>query len=136
MVDASVAVKWFIAEPYSQSALRLRVGDNEFLAPDLLLPEVGNILWKKVRRREIAREEGEEILRAFSNAPISLHPTGPLMNIAFRIAIETGSSLYDSLYVSLALAEHCVLVTADRKLFSTFRNAPFGAKLLWVEEIA
>jgi predicted nucleic acid-binding protein len=47
VVDASVAAKWLVTEPLSDRALALLGGANELIAPDLLLPEVGNILWKQ-----------------------------------------------------------------------------------------
>ncbi len=51
VVDSSVAVKWFVPEPYSAEARRIldgyKNGTLSFLAPDLINPEVGNIIWKK-----------------------------------------------------------------------------------------
>ena len=33
--------------------------EHDLLAPDLLLPEVGNVVWKKIRLNEISKQEGE-----------------------------------------------------------------------------
>ena len=53
-VDASVVVKWFVPEALSDEA-RLLLGDRLSLhAPDLVLVEFANTIWKKVRRRELA----------------------------------------------------------------------------------
>ncbi len=49
VVDASVVIKWVIEETGTQDALALR--RHRLLAPDLLIPECANILWKKVRAR-------------------------------------------------------------------------------------
>jgi predicted nucleic acid-binding protein len=46
VIDASVAVKWVVEEPGTQEALLLR--QHRLLAPDLLVAECANILWKKV----------------------------------------------------------------------------------------
>lgn len=51
VIDSSVAIKWFVVEPYSADARRLlygyQLGELEFLAPDLINAEIGNIVWKK-----------------------------------------------------------------------------------------
>ena len=45
-IDASVAIKWVVQEVGTQEALALR--SNALLAPDLLILECANTLWKKV----------------------------------------------------------------------------------------
>ena len=52
IVDASVAIKWVVDEPGTEHALLLR--RDSLAAPDLLVPECANILWKKVRRKELS----------------------------------------------------------------------------------
>jgi len=46
-IDASIAIKWVIEETGTQEALALRECAR-LIAPDLLIPECANILWKKV----------------------------------------------------------------------------------------
>ena len=58
VVDASVAIKWFIDEPDSGEAVA--VLQHSISAPDLLAPECANILWKKVGRGEL-RPGGDHI---------------------------------------------------------------------------
>jgi predicted nucleic acid-binding protein len=53
VVDASVAVKWYLPEPESDAAGRLLDPEHDLIAPDLLFAEVGNALWKRWRRGEI-----------------------------------------------------------------------------------
>src|SRR5437899_588006 len=118
VVDASVAVKWFLPEAHSAAAARLL--DAEFLlcAPDLIGPELANTVWKKVRRGEISRGEADEILAAFDNLAIEVIPTKVLLPAAFQVAVALDRSVYDSLYVALAVAQECPLITADRKFHS------------------
>lgn len=49
VVDASVAIKWFIPEIHATAAGRLLEKNLKLLAPDLIFAEIGNILWKKCR---------------------------------------------------------------------------------------
>ena len=53
VVDASVAVKWFIAEQWTEESRKLLAGRIDRHAPDLILAETTNVLWKKARRGEI-----------------------------------------------------------------------------------
>ena len=134
VVDASVVIKWFVPEVHTDAALRYLDDAHERLAPDLLLPETGNILWKKVRLGEITEGEGRNILRAVAAAPIQIHPSGPLLDPAFAIARALDRSVYDSLYLALAVAHECRMVTADRRLHNALRNTPLAAHLRWVED--
>ncbi len=51
VIDAAVAVKWFLPEPYSDKARTLldayNRGVDDLIAPDLLIPEVTNAFWKQ-----------------------------------------------------------------------------------------
>jgi hypothetical protein len=49
VVDARVAIKWFVDEAGSARADSLLVETTSFVAPDLILLEKSNILWKKHR---------------------------------------------------------------------------------------
>ena len=53
VVDSSVAIKWFVVEPYSAEAHSIleeyQADTLRLLAPALLYAEVGNIVWKKHR---------------------------------------------------------------------------------------
>jgi hypothetical protein len=64
VVDASVVIKWFIDEVHAEAARRLQAEHYDLLAPDVLWPESGNILWKKVRRGELTTAEARLIFGA------------------------------------------------------------------------
>jgi predicted nucleic acid-binding protein len=59
VVDANVAIKWVLLEIYTDSALRLLNDDHTLLVPDFFFPEIGNILWKRVRRGEMTLQEAQ-----------------------------------------------------------------------------
>ena len=134
VVDASVAAKWFIPEIHSNAALRLFEGDHSLTVPDLFVAEFGNILWKKVRLGDITRDEGREILRAMKIVPFDIVSSVPLLDPAFEIAVGLGRTMYDSVYVALAVLEGCPLVTADRALYRTIKTTPFAQNVQWIEE--
>jgi len=134
VIDASVAVKWFIREEHSEAAVRFLKREDRLSAPDVLLPEVANAVWKKVARREITRLHGQGIVQALIRSPIRMHSSAPLLDLAFRLAAHVDATVYDSLYVSLAIAEHSTLVTFDRRLLRKFQGVP-GARVFSIEEL-
>ena len=134
VVDASVAVKWFVPEIHSAPAARLLDPDVVLLAPDLITAEFGNTVWKKVRRAEITRDEAGEIVRAFGELPLDIHRSAVLLPAAFQLAVEFDRSIYDSLYLSLAVAQKCILVTADAKFHSVVSATPVAAHIRWIDD--
>ena len=130
VVDASVVVKWLLPEVDRPIALRLQDryqdGEVDLLAPPLLLLEVGNALWKRVRRGELT---GQVAARCFEqlilDAP-ELLETPEVTVSAFHLALAHQRPIYDCLYLALALDRRCDLITADESFFRSMRSAyPF-----------
>jgi predicted nucleic acid-binding protein len=114
VIDASVAIKWVVEEEGTPQALTLR-RKAKLLAPELLVAECANILWKKARRNELSREEALLAARLLQTAAIELVPTRSLLAAATRIAIELDHPAYDCLYLALAIANDCRFVAADER---------------------
>jgi predicted nucleic acid-binding protein len=118
VVDASVAVKWVIPEVLSDQASSLRGRTDLLLAPDLLLPEAANALWKKLMRREITAREAAQAIDLLMASGLDLRPSGPLLSRALTLAQRLRHPVYDCLYVALAQAEGATLITADQRLLA------------------
>ena len=114
VIDASIAVKWVVEEEGTSQALALRQR-AKLIAPELLVAECANILWKKVRRDELSKEEALLAARLLQVAEIELLPTRSLLETAARIAIELDHPAFDCLYLALAIENDCRFVTADRR---------------------
>ena len=119
VVDASVAVKWFLPENLTEAADRLLTGGYALSAPDLVLVEVANTLWKKVRLGEMDESDADEALASLSAGTIELQSTAPLVPRALKIAHDTGHPVYDCVYLAAAEAKKAVVVTADRRFYET-----------------
>ncbi len=134
VTDASVAVKWFVPEIHSAAALRLL--DPAFIisAPDLIGPELGNTVWKKVRRQEITADEATEILTAFPKVGVEIYPSGTLLIAASDLAVALEHTVYDSLYLALAIALDCALITADRKFHASVCETALATHIRWIED--
>lgn len=72
VVDASVAVKWIVREAHHEIALDIFDREWERIAPDLILPEVANVLRKKLKKNEISQDQIRIGLQGVTVAPISL----------------------------------------------------------------
>jgi predicted nucleic acid-binding protein len=118
VVDASVAAKWVVAEAGSDAARRVLEGPGPLIAPDLLIAEVGNVLWKKVTRKAITRRHAQEAIIWLPELFDRLFDSAALAPRALEIAVEHGATVHDSLYVALveAAGGEAVLVTADAGL--------------------
>jgi predicted nucleic acid-binding protein len=135
VVDASVVIKWFVDEIEAGQARKLQDDAYELLAPDLLWPESGNILWKKVQRHELTAGEARLIAAALGKLPISVSPSDLVFEAALEIALDTGRTVYDGCYIALAMLTQCRLVTADRRLFSSLRRTRYSRYLLWIADL-
>jgi predicted nucleic acid-binding protein len=134
VVDASVAIKWLIPEVHSVAAARLLDPEMVLAAPDLIGPEVANTIWKKLRRREIKENEAREIVAAFERLALEIYPSAALLPAALELAVGLHRSVYDSIYLALAIAQSCPLITADHKFRSVVIASPFGTHIGWVED--
>jgi predicted nucleic acid-binding protein len=122
VVDASVAIKWVIDEPGSSAAAAL-LSAGPLRAPDLLLVECANVLWKKVRRGELSADEAGLAIRVLRQADIELLPSRPLADRALQLALELDHSAYDCLYLALALESGQPFVTADDRFVRRIAEA-------------
>src|SRR4030067_312400 len=107
--------------------------DPAFLAPDLIYAEFGNVLWERVRLKELTRSEARDIARAFRLVPVEVHPCEALMEPALEIACALGRSLYDCLYLAVAVLRDCPLVTGDRGLYDALRGTGIAGRVRGVE---
>jgi len=134
VVDASVAFKWFSKEVHSVAASRLFDGQVVLCAPDLIGPELGNVLWKKVCRAEITAADAFEIIAAFGRIGVEIYPTAVLLPSALKLAVKLDCTLYDCLYLALAVAKNCALVTADERLHTAAVANGLATNVRWVED--
>ena len=127
VVDASVVIKWFVPEIHSGAARRLLAAAHQYLAPDLLFPEVGNVIWRKVRRGELTAEEGRGLAVDIASVAVETVSTRGLMIDAQALAIAIGLTVYDAMYLTVAVRLKTALITADDRLSRTVAAHPLAA---------
>ena len=123
VLDAGVAAKWFLppgGETQIREALRLLddyvSGSVNLMVPDLFWPEFGSILWKAVRRGRISLATAEESIVMLQEREIATVPTAKTLGSAFGLATAFNRTVYDAVYVALALLSDAQLLTADERL--------------------
>ena len=123
VLDSSVAVKFTFPmanEPYLDQALELldsyETGKTELVVPDIFWAEIGNVAWKGVRQRRWSRAVAETAITELQTQNFSTVPSRELIQQAVAIALNYDRSVYDSLYVALAITTRSTLVSADERL--------------------
>lgn len=132
VVDASLAVKWFLEEEQSIEARQLlrewEAARVRRVAPSWFACEVGNVLHRRLIRGQItlgrARIAVDLVLGQV--VTVDVEPAITQRAIEFADRFDHGAS-YDAQY--LALAEHlgCEVWTSDRRLWRST-----GGELSWV----
>jgi predicted nucleic acid-binding protein len=116
VVDASVAVKWFVVESGASAALELLRSGSRLIAPELVVAEVVNVVWKRLLRNDLEHDQAVHVPGALPKLFAELWPTVRLARRAFEIAVELRHPVYDCFYLALAESEDAVMITADRWL--------------------
>ena len=137
VVDASVVTKWLVPEQDSVLAEQLLVQPAPLHAPDLLLLEVANALWLKMRRSVLAEAEAEASLHWLRSMPLVFWRGHDSLAEALNLARQLDHAVYDCVY--LALARHVAgrVITADRRFRNkTERDDELRDRVVMLEEWA
>ena len=134
-VDASLAVKWLIPEPFSPDAEAWLEGDPDLFVPELFFAEIPNVLWKKVARHEVSEDEARLAQRALRDLSFNVVSNQGLAESALDLAFKLRGNAYDCFYLAVAIAFDAPLVTADRKLVVALKATPYATRVRWVASI-
>ena len=129
VVDASVALKWFVSEDGSDAAVGLLDSGESLIAPELVLAEVCNAAWKSLRRGQIDHAQFDEVATDLPQVFGRLVPLVWLIRSAAALARNLDHPIYDCFYLALAEAENVPLITADRRLVATLDGTPLAGRV-------
>ena len=133
IVDASVAIKWLVAEEDSNIAHGL-IGSGPLAAPDLIACEIANAVWKKWARKELLAvpQRLPLVLQLFDE----VLPVTPYAFRAAELAIELNHPAYDCFYLAMAEARGDVVVTADARFIAKLVPSPYAGMIKSLREAA
>jgi len=125
VIDASVLIKTVVEEDGSAQAVAL-LESGAAVAPDLIMPECANILWKKIRRGEYTSEEAKLAAQILQRAEFEIAPSRMLTEHAVEYSAMLDHPAYDCVYLALARVRALRFVTADTRLVNKLKGAGSG----------
>src|SRR5271157_3998760 len=121
VLDCSVGAKWVLPEPGRAPALawldRYTSGEVLLIAPDLLLAEFASLVAKRHRRKQISAMQAHAAFALMTKCAPRLFDMRPRLFRALDLSVQHQMSLWDCVYLALALEHDCPLLTADGRLF-------------------
>ena len=127
VLDCSVAMAWVFPDEASEGTERLRDSliDGKAFVPSLWPVEVGSVLLSATKRGRIRADEWPGICASLDALPIEVDPVSAsrVWGRALALASEHGLSVYDAVYLELALRMRLPLATLDRSLADAARTA-------------
>ncbi len=130
IVDASVAIKWFIQEPDSDRARALLSGSERLFAPDLIVIEVCNAAWRRARLGDIVATQAVAIAELIGRMPWTLEPSVELAPRATTISLALDHPVYDCFYLAAAERHEAAVVTADGRLIRRLAGAAWRQRVI------
>jgi predicted nucleic acid-binding protein len=127
VVDASLVIKWLVPEADSDAARRWLDASHDYLAPELLFPETGNAVWKKVRRGELSPDDGQQLATDLSAIAVETVSMRGLLPDAHALALRTGVTVYDAIYLALAVRLETQVITGDDRFARRLADHPLLA---------
>ena len=116
VLDASAVVRLILLDPVAADWAQTLETAGMVLAPELMLTELANTLWKLHRAPQLQGVNPQELLAHAKGLVDHIEPDRQLQVEALALAIHFNHSVYDCLYLALARREAAILLTADRKL--------------------
>lgn len=121
VVDASVALKWFLKKEKDRDKARLLLrqfadGKIKFIVPSLWLYEIANAFKNNIYQKMISKVTAKRYLRQVKDLDIVSVDFEPIVDTAFNLSVKLGISVYDAAYISLSKSQNLPFYTADQKL--------------------
>lgn len=122
VLDASIAAKWIFWEAGSDIAQTLLDEQYLFYVPDIFYVEMDAIIAKKFRKRELNSGEAYVKREQVQRLALEKWPHLSLADVAFDISVTLTVTIYDAIYLALAVEKETVMWTADDRLVRGIRN--------------
>jgi predicted nucleic acid-binding protein len=133
LVDANVALKWFLPEPGAEAALAL-IAKETLFAPALIRIEVLSGITRCVRTGTATKEESlvrcQKWYEYLEEQVLTIVPDTALFDDAVKLSMAIKHAFRDCLYLAAAQSMKATLVTADRTFRERAKKAYRDVELL------
>jgi predicted nucleic acid-binding protein len=129
IIDANVAAALLLDLAYSNAARAAVTGAERIIAPDIVVHEFANALWKLVAAGKTTDAFAHQALVGLDALVSDLVAGRTIAHDALRIAIELGHPVYDCFYLALAHDRNAPLLTADRRLAARLADTGYADRL-------
>ena len=136
VVDASVAVKWLVAEEDADVAEELATSGDDLHAPRLMASEVANALRRKARVGEIERRAAGVLMANVPDMPVRWGADELVSADAVRLALALDHPVYDCVYLALAHRIGAVMLTADQRFANALARTEHGEAVMTLADYA
>ena len=132
VLDCSMTMSWIFSDEATEStdAVRDSLHTDYAIVPSLWSIEVGNVLLAATRRGRIRKSDWSRLNTIISALPIQVDPesTDRILKAVLPLAHKTNLSVYDAMYLELAVRQNLPMATLDNALSAACKDA--GVKLL------
>ena len=126
VLDCSVTMAWVFPDEATEATNQLRdsLVESRAFAPSLWPVEVANVLLVATRRNRIRVDDWREIRASLEALPIEIDPvtTSRAWGASLELARTHRLSVYDAMYLELAMRLQLPLATLDRALHRAART--------------
>jgi predicted nucleic acid-binding protein len=134
VIDASVAVKWFVSEEASDKADEVSASNHTLLAPRLIMIEVANAFARKAMQKLITPLEAAEYVRTLPRFLGGLLDVDDLIEPALQNACSHGHPIYDFVYLEAARRRDTKMLTADQKFIAKVKGTNLAKLVMPLSE--
>lgn len=138
ILDASVAVKWFVEETDTRRAVRLKErfenGQVDLEAPSLLTYEVASAL-RFHPKIQLTLKQLHGAIEVLEQMQIVHEPNEDEWTAALRLSLENPISIYDAAYLSLAGNRAAKMVTSDTKFPTNLKSAEARQNVILLSDL-
>ena len=126
VLDCSVTMAWVFPDEATEATNQLRdaLVESRAFAPSLWPVEVANVLLVATRQNRIRLDDWREIRASLEALPIEIDPvtTFRAWGTSLELARTHQLSVYDAMYLELAMRLQLPLATLDRALHRAART--------------
>jgi predicted nucleic acid-binding protein len=117
VVDTSVVMSHFVADQYTPYVHTLfdPNATHQIHVPEFCLIECVNVIWKHVRFNQMPLHVARQMVQDVRDLPLDLVAASEFLPRALEIGLAHGLAIYDSVYIALAEALACPLITVDQR---------------------